>query len=251
MNASGWSAVVTGGGSGLGQATAAELQRRGGNVIVADLDTEASRAGAANAHATLIPADVRDEQQLAAAIAAATQAGTLRVLVTCAGVGTAGRVLGRAGPLLLKDWEYTLSVNLTGSFNALRLAAAQMAKNDPIGGDRGVIIMTASVAAYDGQVGQAAYSASKAGIAGMTLPIARDLADYAIRVVTIAPGMFNTSLLAGLPASAIASLSEQIPHPSRLGRPDEYGQLVGQIIDNHMLNGEVIRLDGALRMAPR
>lgn len=252
MNIDAWSALVTGGGNGLGHASAQEARRRGAEVVVADLDTESARAGAAAAGAVHVPTDVSDSAQVAVAVEHAVSLAPLRLVVTCAGIGMVGRVLGgKSGPMTLASWQRTLDVNLTGTFNALRLGAARMVDNEPVDGDRGVIVMTASVAAFDGQIGQVAYSATKAAIAGMTLPVARDLAERGIRVVTIAPGMFDTSLLGGLPQPARESLAQQVPHPSRLGRPVEFAQLVGHVLDNHMLNGEVIRLDGALRMAPR
>jgi NAD(P)-dependent dehydrogenase (short-subunit alcohol dehydrogenase family) len=200
---------------------------------------------------TFAPADVRDEAQVQAAIDAARQLGTLRVVVNCAGVGTPGRVIGKRGPLPLEDFANVVSINLVGTFNVLRLAAAAMLANEPVDGDRGVVVMTASIAAYDGQVGQAAYAASKGGVVGLTLSAARDLADKGIRVMTVAPGTFMTPMLAGLPPEATTALEAQVPHPSRLGNPNEYASLVRHIVDNGMLNGEVIRLDGALRMPPR
>jgi len=197
------------------------------------------------------PADVRDEEQVRAAIAAAAELGDLRIVVNCAGIGTPGRVVGRKGPLDLESFRNVVDINLVGTFNVLRLAAAAMLGNDPLDGDRGIIVMTASIAAYDGQIGQAAYAASKGGIVSLTLSAARDLADKLIRVVTVAPGTFATPMLAGLPDEATAALEAQVPHPSRLGQPFEYASLVAHIVDNGMLNGGVIRLDGALRMPPR
>ncbi|MGA8979828.1 MAG: SDR family oxidoreductase, partial [Pedococcus sp.] len=201
--------------------------------------------------AQFVPADVRDEAQVQAAIDAALELGTLRVVVNCAGVATPGRVVGKRGPLALEDFANVVNINLIGTFNVLRLTAAAMLTNEPVDGDRGVVVMTASIAAYDGQIGQAAYAASKGGVVGLTLSAARDLADKAIRVVTVAPGTFETPMLAGLPGEVKELLEQQVPHPSRLGKPDEYANLVAHIVDNSMLNGEVIRLDGALRMPPR
>ena len=198
-----------------------------------------------------VPADVRDESSVQAAVDAARSMGELRIAVTCAGIGTAGRVVGRNGPLALADFQRTIDVNLVGTFNVLRLAATAMLGNEPVDGDRGVVVMTASIAAYDGQIGQAAYAASKGGVVALTLTAARDLADKFVRVVTIAPGTFATPMLSGLPEEATAALEAGIPHPSRLGQPDEYAALVRHVVDNGMLNGEVIRLDGALRMPPR
>jgi NAD(P)-dependent dehydrogenase (short-subunit alcohol dehydrogenase family) len=197
------------------------------------------------------PADVTDESAVTTALDAADGLGTLRVVVNCAGIATPGKVLGRGGVLPLDAFERVVRVNLVGTFNVLRLAAARIAAADPVGEERGVIVCTASVAAFEGQIGQAAYSASKAGIAGMTLPVARELASSLIRVVSIAPGIFATPMLAGLPQEAQDSLGKQVPHPSRLGRPEEFAALVEHIVSNPMLNGETIRLDGAIRMAPR
>ena len=198
-----------------------------------------------------MPADVRDEVQVGAALDAAELMGPLRLLVNCAGIATPNRVLRKGVATPLEEFERVVSINLVGTFNMVRLATERMVKNDPDGEERGVIVNTASVAAFDGQVGQAAYAASKAGVAGMTLPLARDLAQFLIRVMTIAPGTFETPMLAGLPEEARKSLGDQVPHPSRLGKPAEYAALVGHIIDNPMLNGETIRLDGSIRMAPR
>jgi NAD(P)-dependent dehydrogenase (short-subunit alcohol dehydrogenase family) len=247
-------AVVTGGASGLGLATARRLAKAGAKVVLVDLpsskgdEAAASLAGAA----VFAAADVTDSAAVGSALDAAGELGELRVLVNCAGIGTPGRLLSRDGSAYdLEPFVRVLQVNLIGTFNMIRLAAERMARTEPVGEERGVIVNTASVAAYEGQIGQAAYSASKGGIVGMTLPIARDLAQRQIRVVTIAPGLFNTPLLAGLPEEARKSLGTQVPHPSRLGEPDEYGALVEHIVANPMLNGEVIRLDGAIRMAPR
>jgi len=247
-------AVITGGGSGLGGATARRFVADGAKVVILDLEGSAGPAlveelGAD--HAAFVAADVRDEAQVQTAIDRATELGELRVAVSCAGVATPGRVIGRKGPLALDTFRTVVDINLVGSFNVLRLAAAAMLDNEPLDGDRGVIVNTASIAAFDGQVGQAAYAASKGGIVGLTLSAARDLADRAIRVMTIAPGTFETPMLAGLPEETRHVLEQQVPHPSRLGQPAEYASLVRYIVDNPMLNGEVIRLDGALRMPPR
>lgn len=243
-------ALVAGGASGLGRATAHVLAEAGARVLVADLNEPRTPADLPPG-ATFRRTDVTSEDDVAAAVAAAGELGTLRIVVNCAGLATPGRIVSRRGPLPLADFERVVRVNLIGTFNVARLAAAAMATNEPLDGDRGVIVNTASVAAFDGQVGQAAYSASKGGVAGMTISLARDLADKAIRVVTIAPGLFDTPMMAGLPAAARESLATQTPHPARLGRPEEYGALVRHIVENSMLNGEVIRLDGAIRMAPR
>jgi NAD(P)-dependent dehydrogenase (short-subunit alcohol dehydrogenase family) len=246
-------ALVTGGASGLGGATARRLHAEGASVVIVDLPSSPGEELATDLgeHVRFIPADVRDEAQVQAAIDAAGELGTLRIVVNCAGVGTPGRVVGKRGPLPLDDFANVVSINLIGTFNVLRLSAAAMLDNEPIDGDRGVVVMTASIAAYDGQIGQAAYAASKGGVVGLTLSAARDLADKGIRVMTIAPGTFETPMLSGLPGDVKAVLEAQVPHPSRLGRPDEYASLVAHIVDNPMLNGEVIRLDGALRMPPR
>ena len=246
-------ALVTGGGSGLGEATVRRLHSEGAAVVIVDLPSSkgAALAKELGDHVAFAPTDVRDEASVVAAIAMARELGEIRVAVMCAGVGTPGRVIGKNGPLPLDAFRYVIEVNLVGTFNVLRLAADAMRANDPIDGDRGVAIMTASIAAYDGQIGQAAYAASKGGIVGLTLSAARDLADKQIRVVTVAPGTFETPMLSGLPGEVKAILERQVPHPSRLGRPEEYASLVAHIVDNGMLNGEVIRLDGALRMPPR
>ncbi|GAB3881953.1 SDR family NAD(P)-dependent oxidoreductase [Terrabacter terrigena] len=250
-------AVITGGGSGLGGATARRLVSDGATVVIIDLEGSAAPALVAELEAEradsahFVAADVRDEAQVQAAVDKATSLGELRIAVNCAGVATPGRVIGRGGPLALDTFRTVIDINLVGSFNVLRLAAAAMLGNEPVDGDRGVIVNTASIAAYDGQIGQAAYAASKGGIVGLTLSAARDLADKAIRVMTIAPGTFETPMLAGLPGEVKEILEKQVPHPSRLGNPVEYASLVRHIVDNPMLNGEVIRLDGALRMPPR
>jgi len=248
-------AVVTGGASGLGRATAARLVAGGGRVALLDrpasagADTARSLGGAA----IFTPADVTSEEQVTTALAGARdQLGGLNVLVNCAGIGTAMKTFGKAGPARLDDFTRVIQVNLIGTFNCIRLAAVHMAKNTPTtDGERGVIINTASVAAFDGQIGQAAYSASKGGIVGMTLPVARDLAELGIRVVTIAPGIFETPLLGTLPEPVRASLAKQVPFPPRLGRPEEFAALATHIVENVMLNAETIRLDGAIRMQPR
>ncbi len=246
-------ALVTGGASGLGGATTRRLVADGATVVVVDLPSSpgADLAAELGAAVRFVAADVRDEDQLQAAVAAATELGELRVAVTCAGVGTPGRVVGRGGPLALESFRTVVDINLVGTFNTLRLAAAAMVGNEPVDGDRGVVVMTASIAAYDGQIGQAAYAASKGGVVALTLAAARDLADKQVRVMTIAPGTFATPMLAGLPPEATAAVEAGVPHPSRLGDPAEYASLVRHIVDNPMLNGEVIRLDGALRMPPR
>jgi len=266
-------ALITGGASGLGLAAARRLREAGAIVVIVDLSHSVGEAVAAEHGFIFLAADVADAVQVQLAVETAAGLGPLRIVVACAGIATGGRVVGRAGPLPLEDFERVIRVNLTGTFNVIRLAAAAMAQTAPLpdpwgdspgpgpgtggdagfahGGERGVIVMTASVAAFDGQVGQAAYSASKAGVAGMTLPIARELAQHLIRVVTIAPGIFETPMMAGLPQAARDSLGAQVPHPARLGRPDEYAALVEHIVRNPMLNGETIRLDGAIRMAPR
>ena len=246
-------ALVTGGASGLGEATTRHLHSLGAAVVIADLPSSPGQtlADELGERARFVATDVRDEVAVQAAVDSAGELGELRVAVTCAGIGTPGRVVGRTGALPLESFRQVIDVNLVGTFNVLRLAAAAMVKNEPVDGDRGVCVMTASIAAYDGQVGQAAYAASKGGVVGLTLSAARDLADKAVRVVTIAPGTFATPMLAGLPAEATKVLEAQVPHPSRLGQPAEYAKLVGHVVDTAMLNGEVIRLDGALRMPPR
>ena len=254
MDITGSVALVTGGASGLGLATARRLVKAGGRAVLVDLPSSKGDEAAASLDgaAVFAAADVTDEAAVRSALDAAGELGPLRVVVNCAGIGTPGRLLGRDGTAYpIEPFVKVLQVNLIGTFNVIRLAAERMAAAEPVGEERGVIVNTASVAAYEGQIGQAAYSASKGGIVGMTLPIARDLAQRQIRVVTIAPGLFDTPLLAGLPEEARTSLGQQVPHPSRLGDPDEYGALVEHIVANPMLNGEVIRLDGAIRMAPR
>ncbi|MEW2502611.1 3-hydroxyacyl-CoA dehydrogenase [Amycolatopsis sp. NPDC047767] len=244
-------ALVTGGASGLGLATAKELHKRGAKVVVVDLPTSDGAAVAAELDGVFAPADVTSEADVRAAVDTAASLGDLRVVVNCAGIGNAVKTVGKKGAFPLDAFTKVVSVNLIGTFNVLRLAAERIAQVDPVGEERGVIVNTASVAAFDGQVGQAAYSASKGGIVGMTLPIARDLASLRIRVMTIAPGLFHTPLFATLPDEAVESLGAQVPHPSRLGDPAEYAALACHIVENPMLNGETIRLDGAIRMAPR
>jgi NAD(P)-dependent dehydrogenase (short-subunit alcohol dehydrogenase family) len=246
-------ALVTGGASGLGAATVQALAGTGCRVVIMDLPTSSGAELASELGDTVVfaAADVRNEDQVQSVVDTATALGALRAVVCCAGVATPGRVLGRKGVLSLEAFRTVVEINLVGTFNVLRLAAAAMVDNEPVDGDRGVVIMTASVAAYDGQVGQAAYAASKGGIASLTLSAARDLADRAIRVMTIAPGVMETPMMAGLPEQTRTSLEALVPHPSRLGRPEEYAMLVSAIIANPLLNGEVIRLDGGLRMPPR
>ena len=247
-------AIVTGGASGLGAATARRLAREGAKVAVLDLNIKLAESVAAEIGGVAVSCDVADAASAEAAILAAAKAhGPARVLINCAGIGVAKRVIGRDGPMALGDFEKVIRVNLIGSFNMLRLATTDMSKLEPqpATGERGVVISTASVAAYDGQIGQSAYSASKGGIVAMTLPIARELAQFGIRVLTIAPGLFLTPLLANLPQEAQDSLAAAIPFPRRLGQADEFASLALHMIDNPYLNGEVVRLDAALRMAPR
>jgi NAD(P)-dependent dehydrogenase (short-subunit alcohol dehydrogenase family) len=253
MNIDGCSAIVTGGASGLGNATAHALTDAGAHVIVLDLPTsEGEKAATAlGPTARFVAADVANQEQVQAAVDEATKLGPLRVVVNCAGIATPGKVLGRDGIIPLEQFERVIRVNLVGTFNVVRLAAAAMVKTDPVGEERGVIVNTASVAAFDGQIGQPAYSASKGGVAAMTLPLAREFARDLIRVMTIAPGIFETPMMAGLPQAVQDSLAAQVPHPSRLGKPSEYAALVRHIVENPMLNGEVIRLDGAIRMQPK
>jgi NAD(P)-dependent dehydrogenase (short-subunit alcohol dehydrogenase family) len=247
--------LVTGGGSGLGAATARMVVAGGGQVLLADVNEQAGRALAAElgASACFVRTDVADEASASAAVhAAVAQFGGLHGLVNCAGIAPAEKVAGKRGPHRLESFARVVSVNLVGSFNMIRLAADVMSRAAPeADGERGVIVNTASVAAFDGQVGQAAYAASKAGVAGMTLPIARELAHSGIRVVTIAPGVFETPMLQGMPTEVQDALGQTVPFPPRLGRPAEFAALVRHIVENAYLNGEVIRLDGALRMAPR
>jgi 3-hydroxyacyl-CoA dehydrogenase / 3-hydroxy-2-methylbutyryl-CoA dehydrogenase len=242
-------ALVTGGASGLGEATARRLHDQGAAVTIADLNEEKGRALAGELGGAFVKADVTDEEEVQAAVAAVEG---LRISVSCAGVGWAEKVAGKRGPHQLMPFETVVRINLIGSFNVLRFAATAMLGNEPNDdGERGVCVNTASIAAYDGQIGQIAYAASKGGVVGLTLPAARDLAQNGIRVCTIAPGLFDTPLLAALPQEQRDALGAQIPFPPRLGRPAEYAALAQAIIENPMLNGEVIRLDGALRMAPR
>jgi NAD(P)-dependent dehydrogenase (short-subunit alcohol dehydrogenase family) len=253
MRLDGCSAIVTGGASGLGNATARALIDGGAHVVVLDLPTsEGEKAATAlGPNARFVAADVTDEGQVQAAVDAASALAPLRVVVNCAGIATAEKVIGRDGLIPLDHFERVVRVNLVGTFNVVRLAAAAMAETEPVGEERGVIVNTASVAAFDGQIGQPAYSASKGGVAAMTLPLAREFARSLIRVMTIAPGIFETPMMAGLPQAAQDSLAAQVPHPSRLGKPAEYAALVRAIVDNPMLNGETIRLDGAIRMQPK
>ena len=243
-------AVVTGGASGLGLATTKRLLDAGAQVVVLDIRGKEA-VDELGDRAVFAQTDVTDEAAVTAALDTAEKLGPLRIAVNCAGTGNAMKTLSKDGPFPLDAFRKIVEINLIGTFNVIRLAAERMAKTEPVGEERGVIVNTASVAAFDGQIGQAAYSASKGGVVGMTLPIARDLSRELIRVVTIAPGLFDTPLLAGLPEPAKESLGKQVPHPSRLGKPDEYGALAVHIVENPMLNGEVIRLDGAIRMAPR
>jgi NAD(P)-dependent dehydrogenase (short-subunit alcohol dehydrogenase family) len=255
MNIAGSTAVITGGASGLGRATAERLLAEGAHTVLLDLPTSAGHdvARALGERALFAPCDVTQTEQITAGLAAGlARFGAIHVLVNCAGIGIAEKTFGKRGPADLAAFSRVIQVNLIGTFNCIRLAAGHMAKNPPSeDGERGVIIGTASVAAFEGQIGQAAYSASKGGIVGMTLPIARDLAELGIRVCTIAPGLFDTPLLGALPEEVRTSLGRQVPFPSRLGRPAEYAALAAHIVENAMLNGETIRLDGAIRMQPR
>ncbi|MDJ0311708.1 SDR family NAD(P)-dependent oxidoreductase [Arthrobacter sp. H35-D1] len=250
-------ALITGGASGLGAATARALHAAGAAVVLVDLPSSngAELAAELGERAVFAPADVTNEGQVRDAIAAAAKLGTLRLAVNCAGVATPGKVLGREGVLPLEQFNKVVQINLVGTFNVVRLCAEAMAAAEPLEGEfgpeRGVIVNTASVAAFDGQIGQPAYAASKGAVAAMTLPLARELARSLIRVATIAPGIFETPMLAGLPQAAQDSLGQQVPHPSRLGKPAEYAALVEHIVANAMLNGETIRLDGAIRMSPK
>lgn len=247
MNIQGKTALITGGASGLGAATARMIHQAGGNVVIVDLNQPAD----GSAH--FVKADVSDASQMEAAIQAAKDAyGAIHIAVNCAGVGDPQKVVDKEGPANLDRFSRVIRVNLIGTFNVCRLAAAAMARNEPDeNGERGVLINTASVAAYDGQIGQASYAASKGGIVALTLPLARDLARLGIRVMAIAPGLFDTPMLAALPENVRAALGAMVPFPPRLGQPGEYAQLAKHIIENSMLNGEVIRLDGAIRMAPK
>ena len=246
MEITGRTFLVAGGGSGLGAATARMLEDAGANVVVADLK------GEAGPNIRFVETDVTDEASVRSAVEVAAESGGIHGVANCAGVAIAEKTLGRDGPHSLDSFTKVIRINLIGTFNVIRLAAAAMVGNEPgEDGGRGVIVNTASVAAFDGQVGQAAYAASKGGVASMTLPLAREFARSGIRVVTIAPGLFDTPMMAGLPEEARQSLGDQVPFPSRLGRPEEYAALVRHIVENDMLNGEVVRLDGAIRMAPR
>jgi NAD(P)-dependent dehydrogenase (short-subunit alcohol dehydrogenase family) len=246
METQGGTFLVTGGGSGLGAAVAGNLAEGGANVVVADLE------GENNENVRFIETDVADEESVQDAIDATLEFGELHGVISCAGVATAEKILGKEGPHALDSFNKVVQVNLIGTFNVARLAAAAMKENEPTeGGERGVIVNTASVAAFEGQVGQAAYAASKGGVVSLTLPLARELASYGIRVVAIAPGIFDTPMMAGLPEEVRKSLGNQAPFPSRLGKPEEYAALVRHIVENEMLNGEVIRIDGAIRMAAR
>ncbi|SNQ45255.1 putative enzyme [Frankia canadensis] len=255
MEVDGKSAIVTGGASGLGQATVRRLHSQGAYVVIVDLPTSDGKAIAdeLGQGASFVPADVSNEEQVRAVVDAAVSHGPFAIAVNCAGISNAIRVVGKDGnPYPLDTFKKVVEVNLVGTFNVIRLAAAAMiAQTGVEAEERGVIVNTASVAAFEGQIGQVAYSASKGGVVGMTLPIARDLAQHRIRVVTIAPGLFLTPMFRTLPEQAIQSLGAQVPHPSRLGDPAEYANLVAHIVDNVMINGEVIRLDGAIRMGPR
>jgi NAD(P)-dependent dehydrogenase (short-subunit alcohol dehydrogenase family) len=248
-------AIITGGASGLGQATAEDIVVGGGRVALLDLNKEAGAALVARlgGQATFIETDVSSETAVSAAVATAAQAmGGLNVAVNCAGVGWPKRMVGKEGPMPGDFFRKVIEINLVGTLLVCKAAAAEMQKNAPTAdGERGAIIMTASVAAFDGQIGQVAYAASKGGVVAMTLPMARELAAFGIRVVTIAPGLFLTPMMAALPAEAQESLGKQVPFPPRLGRPQEYAAFVRQVVENPMLNGETIRLDGAIRMAPR
>ena len=253
MNLEGQAAIVSGGASGLGRATAVALAASGVEVAILDINQDAAIDAAREAGGFAIACDVTDAASVEAAFVAARERhGPARIAVNCAGVGTAGRIVGRDGPLPLDAFRRVIEVNLIGSFNVMRLAAAEMSTLDPLAdGERGIIVSTASVAAYEGQIGQAAYSASTGGIVSRTLPAARELARYGVRVVAIAPGIFETPMLQGLPQNVRESLAASVPFPPRLGRPEEYAALLLHLCRNPMINGEVVRLDGALRMAPR
>ncbi len=253
MDIEGNGALVVGGASGLGEATARRLRAQGAALTIADVNAEKGEALADELGVAFVACDVREEDQVQAAVEAAAQAeGGLRISVCCAGTGFAQKIAGSRGPHALEPFAVIIAINLIGTFNVLRFASSAMLANEPLeDGERGVCVNTASIAAYDGQVGQVAYGASKGGVVGMTLPAARDLSAAGVRVVTIAPGLFDTPLLAMLPPEARESLGKSIPFPPRLGLPSEYAQLATHIVENRMLNGEVIRLDGALRMAPR
>jgi len=251
MDLQGNVALIAGGTSGLGLAVARQLLDAGASIVLLGRSPERGEKALAELGRDVcyVPGDVIEPADVQAAVAAATELGRLSVAVTCAGVARSGQVLGRAGPYPLAEFEHIVRMNLMGTFNVVRLTAEAMRENEPQDGDRGVIICTSSIAAFDGQRGQSAYAASKAGICGMTLPLARDLARYGIRVMTIAPGLFDTPMMATLPEADRAALVSQTPHPRRLGQPEEYASLVAQIVENRMLNGEVIRLDGAMRLS--
>jgi NAD(P)-dependent dehydrogenase (short-subunit alcohol dehydrogenase family) len=252
MNVSGASALVTGGASGLGRGTAERLIADGASVVIADLPGSEGAAVADKLGAVFAPTDVTSEADVRAAVAAAVELGPLRAVVNCAGVVDATKVIGRDGKAAdLDRFARIVSINLVGTFNVIRLAAESMVTNVPVDGDRGVVVCTSSVAAFDGQIGQAAYTSSKAGVAGMTLPLAREFAKHAIRVVSIAPGMFGTAMLGDLPEVAVQRLAESIPHPARPGDPSEFADCVAFIVRNPIINGETIRLDGAVRMTYR
>lgn len=254
MDLNGTVAVVTGGASGLGAATARRLAADGATVIVADLQEDLGEEVAAGLNGVFVSTDVTDPDQVQAALAVAGEAGRMRALVNCAGIGPPARTLNRDGtPHDLGQYQQVIQVNLIGTFNCIRLAAAVMAENEPVDqfGSRGAVVNTASVAAFEGQIGQAAYASSKGGVVGMTLPVARDLSSVGIRVNTIAPGLFDTPLLAGLPEAARASLGEQVLFPKRLGRPDEYAELAHLLLTHDYMNGETVRMDGGIRMAPK
>lgn len=253
MQISGVAAIVTGGASGLGAATGRALAAAGAKVALLDLNVEGAEVLAREIGGVGLRCDVADEESARAALKAAEDAhGVARVLVNCAGIGVAGRIVGRSGPLPLEQFTPAINVNLIGTFNMTRLAAAAMQTLEPLGtGERGIIVNTSSVAAYEGQIGQPAYAASKGAIASLTLPAAREFAQFGIRVLAIAPGLFATPMMFILPEDVQESLGKSVPFPQRLGRPDEFAKLVMHMIDNEMLNGEVVRLDGALRMAPR
>jgi len=253
MDAKGHAALVTGGGSGLGAATARRLAQAGAKVAVLDINLDGAKSVAAEIGGLAVACDVADAASAEAAVATARQAhGAARVLINCAGIGPAARIVGREGPMPLQDFSRVININLIGSFNLMRLAATDMSKLEPLAdGERGLIVSTASVAAYDGQIGQAAYAASKGGIVALTLPAARELARFGIRVNAIAPGIFGTPMLLGMPQNVQDSLAASIPFPSRFGTAEEYAKLVMHMLDNVMLNGEVVRLDGAIRMPPK
>ncbi|MBC3808615.1 3-hydroxyacyl-CoA dehydrogenase [Undibacterium seohonense] len=243
--------IITGGASGLGEATARMITANGGKVVIADVQVEAGQKLAAELNATFVKCDVTQEADGQAVVAAATTAGTLRGLINCAGVAPAVKTVGKEGAHPLELFQRVVNINLVGTFNMARLAAEAMSKTEAIQDERGIIINTASVAAFDGQMGQAAYASSKAAVVGLTLPMARDLSRNGIRVMTIAPGIFETPMLLGMPQEVQDALGKMVPFPSRLGKPNEYAQLAKSIIENMMLNGETIRLDGAIRMQPK